>query len=225
MSLRRSGSGSWTSRDTGSNPVCASLSRLAPGERRDDRDRGDRGGGADEIQRDAGAEPQRRRGEDQAAARDGGEGERDDQAGAALVQALGVVDPAAQLERPVRELGDREEPCGIERRPLVDLAAADAPRVCTREDDERPRDERRHPERRDDEEQERDAAEHEQRQLVRVRAQDDRRADARGDEHRGERGRYARAYLACRLNAPTSANAPSSGTSGRHSTTGTPKRS
>ena len=61
------------------------------------------------------------------------ERERRDQRRAPLGQPLGVLRAAAQLDRPVRELGDREERAGVQRRPLVDLAAAERPRV------ERPR--------------------------------------------------------------------------------------
>ena len=103
----------------------------------------------------------------------------------------------AQLGRPVSELGDSQHRPGVNRRPLVDVPAAEVPRVNAPEDDERPRDQRRERPRDGEREQkdrgERDPGDH---QAVRIRGEHERRADAGCAEYCRERGDYTREYLA-----------------------------
>ena len=151
--------------------------------------------------------------------------EHRDQRGTPLGQPLAVLRTAAQLDRPVRELRDRQERAGVQRRPLIDFTAAERPRVERCEDHQRPREQRRQRRREGHGEQDdRHEREHAHHRPVRVGRQRDRASDARREDERGDGCAYTREYLACRLNAPTSASAPSSGSPSCHSTTGTPKR-
>ena len=69
--------------------------------------------------------------------------EHRDQRGAPLGQALGLVRPPAQLDRPVGELRDGEQASRVDGCPRVEAAVAELPRVGARKDDERPRQQRR----------------------------------------------------------------------------------
>ena len=166
-------------------------------ERGDDGERRNGGRDAEQVGRDAAADPHRRRREHDAAYDDRRERECGDERGAPLRQPLCVLPPSSELDRPARELRHREQASGIDGRPLVDAAVSELPRIGAGEDRDRPREERRErpreAEREQDECRQRECAE---REPVVVGCERDGDADSRGAEQRRECSAYAREYLA-----------------------------